>query len=152
MENYCYDSSMQTEKVVSPILLNAQDLQVLLQIGWDKAYALMHAKGFPSIKSVDATMSRRRSCTSGLTSTHTEHLFYDLIAGAICPGKIFRNGGNFMEKKRNAKGEGSFTVNPDGTVTHQKSVGYKANRRRKLQLMYKWEIRLPSFAIAIFKA
>ena len=57
-----------------------------------------------------------------------------------------------MEKKRNAKGEGSFTVNPDGTVTHQKSVGYKANRRRKLQLMYKWEIRLPSFAIAIFKA
>lgn len=50
MENYCYDSSMQTEKVVSPILLNTQDLQVLLQIGRDKAYALMHAKGFPSIK------------------------------------------------------------------------------------------------------
>ena len=37
-----------------------------------------------------------------------------------------------MEKKRNAKGEGSFTNNPDGTVTHRKSVGYKANGRRKV--------------------
>lgn len=36
------------------------------------------------------------------------------------------------EKKRNAKGEGSFTTNPDGTVTHRKSVGYKANGNRKI--------------------
>ena len=33
--------------------------------------------------------------------------------------------------KRNAKGEGSFRKNPDGTVTHRKGVGYKANGRRK---------------------
>ena len=37
-----------------------------------------------------------------------------------------------MEKKRNAKGEGSFVVNADGTVTHRKSVGYKANGNRKI--------------------
>lgn len=37
-----------------------------------------------------------------------------------------------MEKKRNAKGEGSFTVNSDGTVTHRKSVGYKPNGGRKV--------------------
>lgn len=37
-----------------------------------------------------------------------------------------------MEKKRNAKGEGSFILNPDGTITHRKSVGYKANGRRKV--------------------
>ena len=37
-----------------------------------------------------------------------------------------------MEKKRNAKGEGSFKVNPDGTVTHRKSVGYKASGQRKI--------------------
>lgn len=38
------------------------------------------------------------------------------------------------EKKtvRNAKGEGSFKVNADGTVTHRKSVGFKANGRRKV--------------------
>lgn len=35
-------------------------------------------------------------------------------------------------KKRNAKGEGSFTQNPDGTITHRKSVGFKANGRRKV--------------------
>ena len=37
-----------------------------------------------------------------------------------------------MEKTRNAKGEGSFTTNPDGSVTHRKSVGYKSNGRRKV--------------------
>ena len=37
-----------------------------------------------------------------------------------------------MEKKRNAKGEGSFKINPDGTVTHRKCVGYKANGYRKI--------------------
>lgn len=37
-----------------------------------------------------------------------------------------------MEKKRNAKGEGSFIFNPDGTVTHRKSVGYKADGNRKV--------------------
>lgn len=37
-----------------------------------------------------------------------------------------------MDKRRNAKGEGSFTTNPDGTVTHRKSVGYKANGYRKI--------------------
>lgn len=37
-----------------------------------------------------------------------------------------------MPKERNAKGEGSFKVNLDGTVTHRKSVGYKANGRRKV--------------------
>lgn len=37
-----------------------------------------------------------------------------------------------METKRNAKGEGSFTLNADGTVTHRKSVGYKENGRRKV--------------------
>lgn len=37
-----------------------------------------------------------------------------------------------MEKKRNAKGEGSFTFNADGTVTHRKSVGFKSNGNRKV--------------------
>ena len=37
-----------------------------------------------------------------------------------------------MEQKRNAKGEGSFKINKDGTVTHRKSVGYKANGQRKI--------------------
>lgn len=37
-----------------------------------------------------------------------------------------------MEKKRNAKGEGSFTINANGTVTHRKSVGYKPNGQRKI--------------------
>lgn len=36
------------------------------------------------------------------------------------------------EKKRNAKGEGSFIYNVDGTVTHRKSVGYKSNGNRKV--------------------
>ncbi len=33
---------------------------------------------------------------------------------------------------RNAKGEGSFRDNPDGTVTHRKSVGFKADGHRKI--------------------
>lgn len=37
-----------------------------------------------------------------------------------------------MVKKRNTKGEGSFVMNEDGTVTHRKSVGYKANGNRKV--------------------
>ena len=38
-----------------------------------------------------------------------------------------------MEKKiRAAKGEGSFAYNPDGTVTHRKSVGRKTNGKRKI--------------------
>ncbi len=37
-----------------------------------------------------------------------------------------------MDKKRNTKGEGSFVVNADGTVTHRKSVGYKSNGNRKV--------------------
>lgn len=37
-----------------------------------------------------------------------------------------------MEKQRNIKGEGSFTNNADGTVTHRKSVGYKANGNMKV--------------------
>lgn len=37
-----------------------------------------------------------------------------------------------MERMRNAKGEGSFKQNADGSVTHRKSVGYKANGRRKV--------------------
>lgn len=37
-----------------------------------------------------------------------------------------------MKEKRNAKGEGSFKINSDGTVTHRKSVGYKANGNRKI--------------------
>lgn len=37
-----------------------------------------------------------------------------------------------MGEKRNAKGEGAFRINPDGTVTHRKSVGYKANGQRKV--------------------
>ena len=37
-----------------------------------------------------------------------------------------------MKKQRNAKGEGSFKTNPDGTVTHRKTVGYKANGYRKI--------------------
>lgn len=32
------------------MLLNVKDLQELLNIGRDTAYALMHAQGFPSIK------------------------------------------------------------------------------------------------------
>lgn len=34
--------------------------------------------------------------------------------------------------KRNAKGEGNFKCNPDGTVAHRKSVGYKTNGYRKI--------------------
>lgn len=37
-----------------------------------------------------------------------------------------------MEKRRNAKGEGSFKENPDGTVTYRKSVGYLPNGTRKV--------------------
>lgn len=37
-----------------------------------------------------------------------------------------------MEAKRNAKGEGSFLLNADGSITHRKSVGYKENGRRKV--------------------
>ncbi len=38
-----------------------------------------------------------------------------------------------MDKQiRNAKGEGSFKWNQDGTITHRKSVGYKANGHRKI--------------------
>lgn len=37
-----------------------------------------------------------------------------------------------MSEKRNTKGEGAFKINPDGTVTHRKSVGYKANGQRKV--------------------
>ena len=37
-----------------------------------------------------------------------------------------------MNKKRNAKGEGSFKENADGTITHRKSVGYKADGNRKI--------------------
>ena len=37
-----------------------------------------------------------------------------------------------MGENRNAKGEGAFKINPDGTVTHRKSVGYKANGQRKV--------------------
>lgn len=37
-----------------------------------------------------------------------------------------------MKKKRNTKGEGSFVINADGTVTHRKSVGYKTNGNRKV--------------------
>lgn len=36
------------------------------------------------------------------------------------------------ERKRNAKGVGSFKQNADGTVTHRKSVGFKPNGRRKV--------------------
>ena len=34
-------------------------------------------------------------------------------------------------KKRNARGEGSFKKNPDGTITHRKGVGYKPDGKRK---------------------
>lgn len=37
-----------------------------------------------------------------------------------------------MKDKRNAKGEGSFKENKNGTVTHRKCVGYKVNGRRKV--------------------
>lgn len=37
-----------------------------------------------------------------------------------------------MANKRNAKGEGSFKNNPDGTITHRKNVGYKPNGKRKV--------------------
>lgn len=36
------------------------------------------------------------------------------------------------EKKRNVKGEGSFKINQNGTVTHRKHVGYKLNGSRKI--------------------
>lgn len=36
-----------------------------------------------------------------------------------------------IKKNRNAKGEGSFKVNENGTITHRKCVGFKANGRRK---------------------
>lgn len=38
-----------------------------------------------------------------------------------------------MEKRKlNAKGEGSFKVNENGTITHRKHVGYKVNGARKI--------------------
>ena len=37
-----------------------------------------------------------------------------------------------MEKSRNAKGEGSFKVNSNGSITHRKSVGYKSDGNRKV--------------------
>lgn len=36
------------------------------------------------------------------------------------------------ENKRNPKGMGSFIENKDGTITHRKSVGYKADGNRKI--------------------
>ena len=36
------------------------------------------------------------------------------------------------ENKRNPKGMGSFTENSDGTITHRKHVGYKADGHRKI--------------------
>lgn len=42
--------SKEGSRQLNPLLLNVRDLQVLLQIGRDKAYALMHSKGFPAIK------------------------------------------------------------------------------------------------------
>lgn len=36
------------------------------------------------------------------------------------------------DNKRNPKGMGSFTENKDGTITHRKSVGYKADGNRKI--------------------
>lgn len=37
-----------------------------------------------------------------------------------------------VKMKRNAKGEGSFKINKNGSVTHRKNVGYKPNGRRKV--------------------
>lgn len=37
-----------------------------------------------------------------------------------------------MKSKRNPKGAGSFKQNPDGSVTHRKCVGYKADGNRKV--------------------
>lgn len=34
--------------------------------------------------------------------------------------------------KRNPKGMGSFTENPDGSITHRKHVGYKSDGHRKV--------------------
>jgi len=50
----------------------------------------------------------------------------------ICFGRNFLGGANEMERKRNAKGEGSFKENPDGTITHRKTVGYQLNGNRKV--------------------
>lgn len=50
MKTKDYEFGVLTKKDLNPILLNVQDLQILLQIGRDKAYSLMHAKGFPAIK------------------------------------------------------------------------------------------------------
>ena len=41
-------------------------------------------------------------------------------------------GDTYMKSRRNAKGEGSFRQNPDGSVTHRKSVGFKPDGRRKV--------------------
>ena len=35
-------------------------------------------------------------------------------------------------EQRNTKGEGSFKINADGTITHRKSIGYKSNGYRKV--------------------
>lgn len=37
-----------------------------------------------------------------------------------------------MKETRNAKGTGSFTKNPNGSVTFRKSVGYQDNGKRKV--------------------
>lgn len=37
-----------------------------------------------------------------------------------------------MKKERKVKGEGSYTKNKNGTVTHRKSVGYQDNGKRKV--------------------
>lgn len=36
------------------------------------------------------------------------------------------------EKKRNAKGEGSFKINSDGSITYRKTCGYKMDGKRKV--------------------
>ena len=45
---------------------------------------------------------------------------------------LFREGQKVKIQKRNAKGEGSFKENENGTITHRKCVGYKYNGRRKV--------------------
>lgn len=54
---------------------------------------------------------------------------------AVCVGNAeleeSYHGGKMERKERNAKGEGSFVRNPNGTITHRKGVGYKSDGHRK---------------------
>ena len=87
-------------------------------------------KHFRQYKSANAITLQRKHCYIGFGICHIKKYRYK-------SGKCWEFPGIFtkrrkMNKNRNAKGEGSFKENPNGTITHRKSVGYKADGNRKI--------------------